>query len=74
MDYPFRMYGRLIEIYRFQVDYIEEQPDETRAIQEILASTYCPTEEEAQAVAFQRNGTVTPIEYLAYNWILDGRH
>lgn len=62
MEYPFRMSGQTVEVYRYQVDYASED----RAV-----TAYCPTQEEAQAVAEQTDGQITALDTSAYEW-MDG--
>lgn len=71
MNYPFRVSGRTVEVYRFQVDYTEELPGENDELEQVAAVQYCPTQEEADAVAEQTGGTVTALNTTAYEW-LDG--
>ena len=76
--YPFRMYGRIIEINRYSVTYQEQfptfsQPDgeETPQQESIEHIEYVPTQEEANAVAERTGGTVTTLDTTTYEW-LDG--
>ncbi len=73
MQYPFRLYGREIQIYRFSVTYEEEMPwlDEDGAEESRTQIEYCNTESEAAAVAEAHNGEVTALDSSAYEW-LDG--
>lgn len=70
--YPFRMYGRIIEINRYAVTYQEQftaMPDNE---QNFIERTECvPTQEEAEAIAERTGGTVTALETGEYEW-LDG--
>lgn len=52
MNY-FRMYGRLVEIYRYSVTYQEDDEECTRRF---------PTYEEAEAVAELKDGIVSALE------------
>lgn len=56
----FRMYGRKVEILRYQIDYVESNPVEEEEARNI--TVYAPTEEEANALAEMYGGTVTPLE------------
>lgn len=76
--YPFRMYGRIIEINRYAVTYQEQfpslpQPDgeETPEQEPTERIEYVPTQEEADAVAERTGGTVTTLDTTTYEW-LDG--
>jgi hypothetical protein len=60
IDYPFRMYGRIIQIYRYKVEYTDKSTGNA-----MLA--YCCTDEEAKDI----NGTVTKLDTSNYEW-LDG--
>lgn len=71
MNYPFRLYGRIIEVHRFQVEYLEERLDEDGVTQEISVTQCVPTREEADAVATRTDGTVTALDATSYEW-LDG--
>ena len=68
MNYPFRMYGETVEIYRYKVDYTEQiDPEgEPEAVTE-----YTPYQDEAQDIATRYNGTVTALDTSAYAW-MDG--
>lgn len=66
MEYPFRMYGETVEIYRYKADYTEQ----TDAEGEPEAVTYyTPYEDDAQYVAEKHGGTVTALDTSAYAWI-----
>ena len=76
--YPFRMYGRIIEINRYSVTYQEQfsslpQPDgeETPEQEPTERIEYVPTQEEANAIAERTGGTVTALDPAEYEW-LDG--
>lgn len=58
----FRMYGRIVEVHHFRVDYTEDEEQRT---------DYCPTEEEANAIAERTGGVVTPLEAGDDAW-MDG--
>lgn len=67
MEYLFRMSGRIVEVYHYQVDYAETTPDgEPRT-----CTDYCPTAEEADAIARRTGGSVTTLDSSDYEW-LDG--
>lgn len=67
--YPFRMYGRTVEINRFSVTYPAPfPPSETEPGQ---VTEYTPTREEADAIAERTNGTVSALDTSNYDW-LDG--
>lgn len=66
--YPFRMYGRIIELYRYRVDYSPGEDGEQIAT---AITERFPTAEEAQAVADRTGGTLTPLDTAANEW-LDG--
>ena len=65
----FRMYGRKVEILRYQIDYVESNPVEEEEARNI--TVYAPTEEEANALAEMYGGTVTPLEIEDDAW-MDG--
>ena len=76
--YPFRMYGRVIEINRYSVTYKEQLPEipspdseETPQQESIERIEYVPTQEEANAIAERTSGTVTALDTSEYEW-LDG--
>lgn len=71
MEYPFRVYGRTVEVYHFQIDYTEERIGENGEVEQVPSVRYCHSREEADAVAFQTGGTVTDLDATAYEW-LDG--
>lgn len=71
MNYPFRVCGRTVEAYCFQVDYTEERPSESGEPEQVDAVLYCPTREEADTVAEQTGGIVTTLDTAAYEW-MDG--
>lgn len=60
INYPFRMYGRIIQIYRYKVEYTDESAS-------TATLAYCCTDEEAKDI----NGTVTKLDTSNYEW-LDG--
>lgn len=64
MDYPFCMYGETVEVYRYKIDYTEGEE---------AATEYAAYQDEAQAIATQHSGTVTPLDVSSYEWI-DGMH
>lgn len=68
MDYPFRMYGETVEIYRYKVDYTEQIDPEggPEAVTE-----YSPYQDEAQVIADRHSGTVTALDTSGYEW-MDG--
>lgn len=68
--YPFSMYGRVIEIYRFSVTYQEKYPwaPDTEPIER---TEYCHTKEQAEALVKQYNGVLTALDFSEYEW-LDG--
>lgn len=49
----FRVYGRTVEVHHFRVDYTEDEEQRT---------DYCPTGEEANAIAERTGGTVTELD------------
>lgn len=65
----FRMYGKKVEILRYQIDYVESNPVEEEEARNI--TVYAPTEEEANALAEMYGGTVTPLEPEDDAW-MDG--
>lgn len=65
--YPFRMYGRIIEINRYSVTYQEQFPEQ----EPIERTEYVPAQEEANAIAERTGGTVTALDTSEYGW-LDG--
>lgn len=76
--YPFRMYGRTIEINRYSVTYQEQPPslpqldgEEILEQESIERIEYVPTQEEANAIAERTGGTVIALEASEYEW-LDG--
>lgn len=76
--YPFRMYGRVIEINRYSVTYKEQPPeilspdgDEIPEQSPIKHTEYIPTQEEANAIAERTGGIVTALDTSEYEW-LDG--
>lgn len=73
MQYPFSMLGRIIQIHRFKVKYIQKLPFQDDTGQPITKSRteYCNTQEQAEALAAACNGTVTPLDSATYEW-LDG--
>lgn len=58
----FRMYGRIVEVHHFRVDYTEGEEQRT---------DYTPTEEEADTIAQRTGGTVTALEPDSDAW-MDG--
>lgn len=68
MDYPFRMYGEIVEIYRYKIDYTQQTGLEGEPV---AVTEYAPTQEEAQAIAAQRSGAVTELDTSSYEW-MDG--
>lgn len=74
MYYPFAMYGRIIQIHRYKVEYTEIRPwpdDHGGPVEEPRAE-YCNTQEQAEAVAANHEGSVvTELDSAAYEW-LDG--
>lgn len=74
MQYPFSMYGRIVQIHRYRVEYTEIMPwlDESGNPAEEQRIEYCNTQEQAAAVAEAHEGsTVTQLDSAAYEW-LDG--
>lgn len=74
MQYPFTMYGRIIQIHRYKVEYTETMPwpDEYGGPVEEPRTEYCNTQEQAAAVAADHEGsTVAELDSAAYEW-LDG--
>lgn len=76
--YPFRMYGRIIEINRYSVTYQEQPPilpqpdgEETPEQEPTERIEYVPTQEESDAIAERTGGTVTALDTTEYEW-LDG--
>lgn len=71
MNYPFRMYGRIVQIYRYQAVYTEQQIQESGDgsldFVNVEVTGYYPAEEEAKATG----GIVTALDTTAYEW-LDG--
>lgn len=68
MNYPFRMYGEIVEIYRYKINYTEQIDPEggPEAITE-----YTPYQDEAQTIAEQHSSTVAALDTSAYEW-MDG--
>lgn len=58
--YPFRMYGQIVQLYHYKVDYIENEEPKTE---------YFPTEEEANYIANQTNGSVSEYDSTAFAWM-----
>lgn len=71
MEYPFRMSGRAVEVYRYRVDFTDERPNEGGEMVQEAVTAYLPTQEEAQAVAEQMGGQIAALDVSAYEW-LDG--
>lgn len=74
MHYPFAMYGRIIQIHRYKVEYTETRswPDEYGGPVEEPRVAYCNTQEQAEAVsAAYKGSTVAELDSAAYEW-LDG--
>lgn len=74
MQYPFLMYGRIIQVHRYKVEYTETTPwaDEAGNPVEEIHTEFCTTQEQADAVAESYEGsTVTELDSSAYEW-LDG--
>lgn len=73
--YPFSMYGRIVQIYRFSVTYEEEThwPDENGVLETRTETQveYCHTREQAQAVAKRTGGEIAELDSGAYAW-MDG--
>lgn len=66
MKYPFRMYGEIVEIYRYQITYTKgEEPN----VQQVTQGF--PTLEEAQAEGDRHGVTPEPLDTTAYAW-MDG--
>lgn len=58
----FRMYGRIVQVLRYQVDYTRDEREET---------VYAATEQEAQDAAQMLGGTVTALPPDNDEW-MDG--
>lgn len=74
MQYPFSMYGRIIQIHRYKVEYTEiiPWPDEEGNPVEETRAGFCNTQEQAEAVAAAHEGSIiTELDSAAYEW-LDG--
>lgn len=76
MQYPFMMYGRIIQIHRYSVTYQEEYEQlDDEGVPETSAESrveYCNTQEQAEAVAAAHEGSaVTQLDSSTYEW-LDG--
>lgn len=56
----YRMYGRIVELCRWQVTYTEFD-------REMVA--YCPTEEEADTIVARTGGVKTALDTEGYDWI-----
>lgn len=56
----FRMYGRVVQVYRWQSTAVEMHPDEGGAMIEETVTHYAPTQEEAAALG--DNVTPCPLE------------
>lgn len=71
--YPFRMYGRLIEIYRYQVDYkenIDEVDEDGNVVEKQVSFTdYFPTKEMAEDVAVLKKGKILELDSTSYEWL-----
>ena len=63
MTYPFEMYGRIVQVYRYKAVYMERGQSGERA----ETTDFFPTETEAQMTG----GTVTALDTTAYEW-MDG--
>ncbi len=64
MEYPFRMYGETVEIYRYQITYTEGEEPEAHQVTQGF-----PTLEEAQAEGDRHGVTPEPLDTTAYEWI-----
>lgn len=64
MNYPFRMYGEIVEIYRYKINYTEQIDPEA-------VTEYTPYQDEAQTIAEQHSGAVVALDTSAYEW-MDG--
>lgn len=70
--YPFRMYGRIIQLLRYKVTYDDALPGEDGELVYEERIDYCVTLEEANEVAERNSGaTVEALNTGAYEW-LDG--
>ena len=67
MKYPFQMYGRIIQIYRYSATYIERRPNRANETNDIEVTRYFVNEKEAQ----RKGGTVIALDTSTYEW-LDG--
>ena len=65
--HQFRLCGRVVEVYHYQVTYTEQFPGE----EPVTRITYVPTLEEAQEIADQHGGEVAEMDSSAYEW-MDG--
>ncbi len=74
MKYPFTLYGRIVQIHRYRVEYTEAKPwlDDGGNPAKESRTEYCNTEEQAEAVADAHEGTVvTKLDSSLYEW-MDG--
>lgn len=75
MQYPFTLYGRMIQIHRYKVTYNEEilgtVEDGEPVLQTVERVRRCNTREQAEAVAAAHNGIITELDSATYEW-LDG--
>ena len=64
MEYPFRMYGETVEIYRYQITYTEgDEPN----VQQVTQGF--PILEEAQAEGDRHGVTPEPLDTTTYEWM-----
>ena len=68
MNYPFCMYGEIVEIYRYKINYTE-QIDPKGGPETV--TEYTPYQDEAQTIAEQHSGAVVALDTSAYEW-MDG--
>lgn len=81
MKHFFRMYGRIVQVLRFEVSYTLERAKRIHTDKAVLSPTtevtreamieQFPTREEAESFALKRNGTITELDSSAYEW-MDG--
>lgn len=75
MKYPFRMCGRVVQVYRYEVEYSEEimgtNAEGEPALETAERVRPCNTREQAEAVAAAHHGAITELDSSAYEW-LDG--
>ncbi len=64
MEYPFRMYGEIVEIYRYQITYTEGEGPEAQQVTQGF-----PTLEEARTEGERHGVTPEPLDTATYEWM-----